>query len=93
MAAPSKEVVQLMQSVATLTERIDGVRNEIQNLADLFTKVALLEREVSELREIQRKRVDRIWMIVVALIGPIVGGIVGSVLTFLAQMALKQLPK
>jgi hypothetical protein len=63
---------------------MDNVQSEIQTLAELRMKVAVLEERLNELKrageELGRKR----W----AMLPPLIGAVVGALLTLLIQLLL-----
>jgi dynactin complex subunit len=72
------KVDELMRLNATLDERLDYVRREVEEVTPLITRVALLEHQFAELKKAHEEWGRRLWM----LLAPFVGAVVGSVLTY-----------
>lgn len=79
MSGPSKDVVELIKTVAMLTERVDGIRKEIDQLGENIGK----ERD-----NISQKKLVMlgIWFaFATAIVGAIAGAIAGPLATRLIQ--------
>ncbi len=82
-------ILELSESKATLTERVDNLRAEVEKVeekvsavdnlvTDLDKKVTLHQQYFLELRQERKEVMRRAWMIV----GPVVGAIIGALLAF-----------
>jgi tetrahydromethanopterin S-methyltransferase subunit G len=79
--SPTARVTKLEQRSATLEERIDAVRRQVDgaDLPALAQRLAVLESQVKDLREGKQEWARRAWTIV----GPLLGATVGAVLTYI----------
>ena len=68
----SKETLDLIKTVAGLSERVDAIRVEIQGLQQQF---AGREQHLD-------KRWDRFWTVAAAVLGAVIGSIISSVVTY-----------
>jgi len=76
--SPTARVTKLEQLVAALTERTEGLRRQLddQDVAALAQRLAVLESQVKDLRDGNQEWARRAW----AIVGPILGAVVGAVL-------------
>ena|SRR5438552_3779564 len=92
------KIDELSQLTATLTERLDSVRRDIetvnvrgQRLDDSFQEVrrnlAVIDERLSEMKRGLEESDRRRWSIVPSLIGALIGG----GLTFLGQLVIRRL--
>jgi len=70
-----EKIDELVTVVATLTERLNAVREEIEALPGLITKVAVQEQQFNELRNRTEEASRRRWSLVPAIVGAVLGGI------------------
>ncbi len=80
-----EKIDELEKIVAALQERLNNVREEKSDKAT----VAVIEERLNELKKIYEEAGRRRWSLAPAIIG----GIIGAVLGFLAQLALTYLRK
>jgi hypothetical protein len=71
-----EKIDELVTVAATLAERLTAVREEIEDLPDLITKVALLEQQFNDLRRQADEASHRAWSLVPAIVGAVLGGII-----------------
>ena len=69
----------LIRDVTVLKEQMAMVRREIAVVPELLLKVALLEKQVADMRQDRERWMQRLWMV----LGPLVGGAIGALLTYL----------
>ena len=76
---PSKtntdRIVELERIVATLTERTDNLKEMLDQVGDLRTRIALLEHQVQELRTQLQEASQRRWSLVPVVIAAILGAL------------------
>ena len=75
------KIDELEKLVATLIERVDNVRKEMIDKE----RLAVIEERVNELKKSVEEASRRRW----SLWPPIIGGVIGAMLTFVAQLVLK----
>ena len=80
-----EKIDELEKLVAALQERLDNVREQMIDRV----RVGVIEERLNELKKTIEESGRRQWLLVPAIIG----GIVGAVLAFLAQLALAYLKK
>src|SRR5438046_2241301 len=84
-----EKIDELSGTVTTLVERFDNLRRELdtltprvleveRTLGEFKTRVALLEHQTASLNQAQEKWGQRLWL----LLAPLVGAVVGSLLTY-----------
>ena len=79
-----EKIDELQQLVTTLKVSIDNIHSEIQTLAELRMKVAVLEERLNELKRAGEESGRKLW----AMLPPLVAIVVGSLLTLLIQLFL-----
>jgi predicted RNase H-like nuclease (RuvC/YqgF family) len=82
-----EKIHELERIVHTLVERVDNARDEIRDLAErmkgvaeLTTRVALLEQQLTDLRQRQKSWWNSFWVLVAALVSGVVGAVVSRYL-------------
>jgi hypothetical protein len=70
-----EKIDELVTVAAVLTERLSAVREEIEDLPGLITRVALLEQQFNDLRNRAEETSRWRWSLVPAIVGAILGGI------------------
>lgn len=78
-----EKIDELEKLVATLTERLNELKEEVRDLdlPRLSQRVAVLENQVEELKKSKEEWGRRAW----AIVGPIVGAIGGALATYLIR--------
>jgi len=87
MPSPTERINGLSELTATLTERLDGVRREVDAINGKIQKIedglhsvkpnlAVIEERLSELKKGVEEAGRRRWAIVPALVGAIIGGLI-----------------
>ncbi len=71
-----EKIDELMTVVATLTERLNSVHEETEDLPGLITRVALLEQQFNDLRNRADESSRRRWSLVPVIVGAILGGMI-----------------
>jgi hypothetical protein len=71
-----EKIDELTIITATLTERHNAVRKELDGLAGLAIKVAFLEQQCNDLRNRAEESSRRRWSLLPALISAVLGGII-----------------
>ena len=95
-----EKINELSRSVATLSERVQYVSKQvdtvtskqddmIKDLTGFASRLAVVEHQVAELRKASEEGGRRLWSLLPALLG----AIVGSIITLLGQMLLTRLGK
>lgn len=76
--SPSARITKLEQLVAALTERLDGLRRQVEDhdVPSVVQRLAVIESQVKDLREGNQEWARRAW----AIVGPILGAVIGAVL-------------
>ena len=94
----TERIDELSQLTATLTERIDSVRRDVEaisargqktddTLNEVKRNLSVIEERLNEMKRVGEEGGRRHWAIVPSLIG----AVIGSVLTFLGQLAIRRL--
>lgn len=94
----TEQIRLLTVEVATLHERVSGIRGEVDKLAShhqrmadslagLLARVAVVEQQVGDLRKTGEEGSRRWWSLWPALIG----AMIGSILTFMGNLLLQRL--
>src|SRR5262249_22969167 len=89
------KIDELSQLTATITERLDNVRRDVETLStrgqktddslnDVRRNLAVIEERLNEMKRAIEEGSRRRWSIVPSLIG----AVIGSAITFLAQIAI-----
>jgi hypothetical protein len=76
-----EKVDELEKNVAAVVARLDNACNELSRLPDLRIQVAVLEQRIVQLEKSRELWGQRLWLI----LAPLVGAVVGSLLTFLLR--------
>jgi methyl-accepting chemotaxis protein len=97
MPTPTERINELGQLTATITERLDGVRREVEavvgkcqraedSLHEVKRHVAIIEERLTEMK----KGIEEAGRRRSAVIPSLVGAIIGGLITFLGQFALRR---
>src|SRR3954464_3072495 len=92
-----EKVDELSQLTATITERLDSVRRDVETvnargqksedaLNEVRRNLAVIEERLNEMKRAIEEGGRRRWSIVPSLIGVIIGGVI----TFLTQITIKR---
>jgi hypothetical protein len=95
-----EQIRELSSLVATLSERVDNARAEIDRvdaaqyrsaeaLTALSTRVALLEDRLGELKRVMEEGGRRRWVVIGALVGALVGSLVTGAINLLIAVLKK----
>ena len=98
MPTPTERINELGQLTATITERLDGVRREVEAvggrcqrvedaLHEVKRSVAVIEERLTEMK----KGIEEAGRRRSAVIPSLVAAVIGGLLTFLGQIALRGL--
>ena len=77
----SKNLGDVKTSVAVVGQQIDEVNRwklELGPIADLKSEIAILKRDIEELKKTHDEWGRRLW----AMVGPLLGALVGALLTY-----------
>lgn len=83
----AEKIDELEKLVATLTERLDNIRAEVGDLAEMRTKLAVVEERLTEMKRAGEESNRMRWSLVPSL----VAALVGAILTLLVQLVLHSL--
>jgi predicted nucleic acid-binding Zn-ribbon protein len=94
---PTQRINELSQFMATLTERMDGVRRDVEavsskcqktedSLHEVKRTVAVIEERLTEMK----KGIDESGRRRSAVVPSLVGAIIGGLLSFLGQIAIRR---
>ena len=89
---------ELSQSMATLDERLNSVRRDIETingriqkledaLNEVKTKLAVMDERLGEMKKAVEESSRRRWAVVPVLVGVVIGGVIA----FLGQVLIKKL--
>jgi len=95
--SPTERISELATLTATLLERLDGVRRDVEalggkcqrsedSLHDVKRTVAVIEERLTEMK----KGIEEAGRRRSAVVPSLVGAIIGGTLTFLGQLALRR---
>jgi hypothetical protein len=78
-----EKVDELMQAVATLTERLDNLREEVKglDLTGVTTRLAVVEKQLEDFKKGKEEWGRRLW----AILGPILGAVIGVLVGYLLR--------
>ena len=81
--SPTARITKLEQRMAALEERLEGLRQVVDrfDVQTFVLRLAVLESQMRDLRESRQEWARRAW----AIIGPILGAVVGAVLTYICK--------
>ncbi len=93
-----EKIDDLSQLTTTLNERLDNVRRDVEGitircgkvddvLTEIKTRLAVIEERLGELKKAKETGSNRWW----AILPPLIGVLIGSVLTFVVQILIHKL--
>ena len=80
-----EKVNDLEKLVATLVERVDNLRGEVESIAESATRIAVFEERLNELKRVGEESSRKLW----SLLPPLLGALLGAALTLLVQQLLQ----